>query len=105
MPFGATVAGNVFQWKLDSIFLNLENVMIITDDIMVIGYQEDESDHDKAFTQLLETAKKNNIKLNFHKIQYKQKEVEFLEKPTQNKDANLVIQRSRQQQRCTIQRI
>ena len=52
--------------------------MIITDDIMVIGYQEDEWDHDKAFTQLLKTAKKNNIKLNFDKIQYKQKEVEFL---------------------------
>ena len=62
MPFGTTVAGNVFQHKLDSIFLNLDNVMIIADDIMVIGYQEDERDHDKAFTQLLETAKKNNIK-------------------------------------------
>ena len=51
--------------------------MIITDDIMVIGYQEDEQDHDKPFIQLLETAKKNNIILNFDKIQYKQKEVEF----------------------------
>ena len=51
--------------------------MVITDDIMVIGYQEDEQDHDKAFSQLLETTKKNNIKLNFDKIQYKQKEVEF----------------------------
>ena len=68
MPLGATVAGNVFQQKLDSIFLNLENVMIIADDRMVIGNQEDEWDHDKAFTQLLETAMKNNIKLNFDKI-------------------------------------
>ena len=51
--------------------------MIIADDIMVIGYQENEQDQDKAFTQLLETAKKNNIKLNFDKIQYKQKEVEI----------------------------
>ena len=42
MPFGATVAGDVFQRKLDSIFLNLENVMIVPDDIMVIGHQEDE---------------------------------------------------------------
>ena len=42
MPFGATLAGDVFQRKLDSIFLNLENIMIIADDIMVIGYQEDE---------------------------------------------------------------
>ena len=31
-------------------------------------------------SQLLETAKKNNIKLNFDKIQYKQKEVEFFGK-------------------------
>ena len=51
--------------------------MIIADDIMVMSYQEDKQDHDKAFTQLLETAKKNNIKLNFTKIQYKQQEVEF----------------------------
>ena len=42
MPFRATVAGDVFQRKLDSIFLNLDNVMTIADDIMVIGYQEDE---------------------------------------------------------------
>ena len=77
MPFRATVAGNVFQQKLDSIVLNLENVMIIADVIMVIDYQEYEWDHDKACTQLLETAKKNNIKLNLKKIQYKQKEVEF----------------------------
>ena len=41
--------------------------MIIADDIMVIGYQEDEWDHDKAFTQLLKTMKKNNIRLNFEK--------------------------------------
>ena len=41
MPFGATVAGDVFQRKLDSIFLNLENVMIVADDIMVIGYQDE----------------------------------------------------------------
>ena len=32
--------------------------MIVADDIMVIGYREDEQDHDKAFTQLLETVKK-----------------------------------------------
>ena len=42
MAFGATVANDVLQIKLDSIFLNLENIMIVADDIMVIGYQVDE---------------------------------------------------------------
>ena len=80
MPFRATVAGDVFQRKLDSIFLNLDNVMPIANDIMVIGYQEDEQDHDIAFTKFLETMKKNNTTLHFDKIQYKQKEVEFFGK-------------------------
>ena len=47
---------------------------------MVIGYQEDERGHNIAFMKLLETAKKNNIKLNFNKIQYKQQEVELFGK-------------------------
>ena len=40
MSFRGTVVGDVFQRKLDSIFLNLDNVMTIADDIMVIAYQE-----------------------------------------------------------------
>ena len=39
--------------------------------------QQDQCDHDIAFTKFLETTKKNNIKLNYDKIQYKQKAVEF----------------------------
>ena len=75
MPFGATVAGGVFQRKMDTIFLSADKVMIIADDMVVIGYQPDNC-YDIAFTKFLETAKKNNIKLNYDKIQYKQK-VEF----------------------------
>ena len=49
----------------------------MADDMMVIGYKQDECDHDIAFTKFLEAMKKNNIKLNYNKIQYKQQEVEF----------------------------
>ena len=63
MSIGATVTGDTFQRKLDTIFLNSDQVVIIADDIMVIGYQQDEPDHDIAFTKFLETAKKNNLKL------------------------------------------
>ena len=56
MPCRATVAGDVFQRKLDTIFLNSSQVVIIADDTMVIGYQQDECDHDIAFTKFLETA-------------------------------------------------
>ena len=77
MPFGLSSAGDVFQRKLDSIFGKLPNIVVIADDIMTYGEKADHSDHDIAFTNLLETAHKNCVKLNYKKIQYKKTEVEF----------------------------
>ena len=76
-PLGATVAVNVFQRKLDECFGKLKQVIIITDDIMVVWYKPDHSNHDQAFTSLLQTTQKCNVKLNFDKLQYKQNEVNF----------------------------
>ena len=70
MPFRATIAGDVFQRKMDTIFLNSDQVVDIADNIMVTECQQDECDHDIAFTKFLETTKKNNIKLNYDNIQY-----------------------------------
>ena len=76
-PFGATVVGDVFQCKLKECFGHIPNVIVIADDIMVVGKQPNHKDHDQALTTLLETARKCNIRLNYEKLQYKQTEVEF----------------------------
>ena len=44
---------------------------------MVVGYKPDNSDHDQAFTNLLQTAQKYDVKLNYDKLQYQQDEFEF----------------------------
>ena len=44
---------------------------------MVVGYKQDHSDHDQAFTNLLQTAQKCNVQLNYNKLKYKQDEVNF----------------------------
>ena len=80
MPFGATIAGDVFQQKLDQCFDHLENVIVIADDIMVVGKQPNHKDHDMALTQLLKTARECNVRLNYDKLQYKQTEVDFFSK-------------------------
>ena len=77
MLFGATVASDVFQRILHQCLGHLQNVIVITDDIMVIGKETNHKDHDLALTTLLNTARKCNIHLNCEKLQYKQKEVEF----------------------------
>ena len=75
MPFGATVAGDVFQHELDECFGKIEQVIIIADDIMIVHYKPDLSDHAQAFTNLLQTAKECNVKLNYDKLRYKQNKV------------------------------
>ena len=93
MLFGATVTGDVFQRKLDQCFGHLKNVIVIADDIMVVGKQNNHKDHDIALTQLLKTARECNVRLNYDKLQYKQTEVDFFgetymidgRKPSQSK--------------------
>ena len=77
MPFGVTMAGDVFQHKLDECFGKIRQVIIIADDIIIVGNKPDHSDHNQAFTTLLQTTQKCNVKLNYDKLQYKQVEVEF----------------------------
>ena len=90
MPFGGTAAGDVFQHKLDECFGTIEQVIIIADDIMIVGYNPNHSDHDQAFTTLLQTARKCNVKLSYDKLQYKQNEVEFFGETYQQVDASQV---------------
>ena len=77
MPFSITVAGDVFQRKLHQYFGKIDNVIVITDDIMVVGNQQNHRDHDIALTNLLETARRSNIQLNYYKLHYKETEVDF----------------------------
>ena len=52
-------------------------MIVIADDIMIVGKQQNHRDHDVALTTLLETARKCNVRLNFDKLQYKKMEVDF----------------------------
>ena len=77
MPFGITIASDVFQQKLDECFGHIKNLIVIADDIMVISKNENHKDHDLAFTTLLHTTRKCNIKLNYDKLKFKCTEVNF----------------------------
>ena len=77
MPFGVTVAGDMFQHELDQCFRKIKQVIVIADDIMIVGKKSNHSDHDQALTTLLGTARRCNVKLNYEKLQYKKDEVDF----------------------------
>ena len=91
MPFGINVAANVFQQKLDQCFSHLKDIMVIADDIIVVG--KNQKEQDLALTTLLDTARECNVRLNYNKLQYKKTEIDFFRetymiigcKPTQTK--------------------
>ena len=53
LPFGVAPVGNMFQCKIDEIFSDMPNIFGIADDILVIGYNKDGTDHDEAVYGML----------------------------------------------------
>lgn len=77
LPFGLNCAGDLFQKKMEEVLQGLENVINIVDDILVFGFEEDGSDHDRAVEALMERAKQKNIKFGKPKCRFRVTAVPF----------------------------
>ena len=75
LPMGTVVAQYIFQSKLDSIFIGMEGVTGIADDMVIAG--RDEMEHDRNVLAFMEKCMNNNLTLNSEKIQFKQSQVSF----------------------------
>ena len=69
LPMGTVVAQNIFQSKLDAIFIGMEGVTEIADDMIIAG--KDEMEHDRNFLAFMGKCMENNLTLNSEKIQFK----------------------------------
>ena len=63
---GSIVAQDIFQRKLDGIFLDIPGVTGIADDMVIYGRSDLE--HDKHLLNFLEVCRKNTLTLNPDKI-------------------------------------
>ena len=71
----AQVAQDIFQSKLDSIFIGIAGVTGIADGMLIAG--RDEMEHDSNFPAFMEKCMSNNLTLNSEKVQFKQFQVSF----------------------------
>ena len=60
LPFGAAPVVNMFQHKTNKIVNDMPNIFGIADDILVIGYDDDDTDHDATVHKLLQRCKEAN---------------------------------------------
>ena len=75
LPMGSIVAQDIFQRKLDVIFLDVSGVTGITDDMVIYGRSNLE--HDKHLINFLEVCRKNTLTLNPDKMQFRLPQVSF----------------------------
>ena len=72
---GTVAAQDIFQSKLDAIFIGMEGVTGIADDMIIA--ERDEMEHDRNFLAFMEKCMENNLTVNSEKIQFKQTQVSF----------------------------
>ena len=75
LPMGSIVAKDVFQRKLDAIFLSIPGVTGIADDMIIYG--KTDLEHEKHLINFLEACRKNALTLNPDKMQFRLSQVSF----------------------------
>ena len=69
LPMGSIIAQDVFQRKLDAIFLSVLGATGIVD--VMINYGKTNQEHDGNLLNFLEVCRKNNLTLNPDKMQFR----------------------------------
>lgn len=81
LPFGVSVAPEVYQRKQHELLAGLRGVEPIADDILVVGCgntdDEAERDHDVNLQALMERCREVKLRLSLAKLQFKVAEVRF----------------------------
>ena len=77
LPFGLNCDQDVFQKKIDQTFSYIPGVTDISDDIIVVGYKSDGSDHDANLTAVLERTRATGLCFNDKKMVVRCKRIPF----------------------------
>lgn len=76
LPFGISSAPELFQKRMVQLFGDIPGVEVYFDDVAIAA--ENFEEHDKTLAIVLERARKNNIKFNSIKTQYRSDKVKFM---------------------------
>ena len=69
--FDAASAGEMPQQKIDELFMDMLNIVDITDGILIDGYNENIPDHDTMLRYDMQMCRKENLRLNKEKCHFR----------------------------------
>ena len=76
LPFGVSCAPEIYHKRIHMMFEHIQGVDTSMDDIIVWGSTQEE--HDQRLKEVLDIARRNNLKLNRDKCEFGVKELTFL---------------------------
>ena len=83
LPFGISVASEIFQKRLNQALDRLDGLLTIHDDMVVYGVSDTEeepmADHNKKLEQFLQRCRQKGVKLNEKKLKVMCKEIPYIE--------------------------
>ncbi|KAJ8006345.1 hypothetical protein DPEC_G00134270 [Dallia pectoralis] len=81
LPFGVSVAPELYQRKQHELLVGLKGIEPIADDILIVGCGDTEEeatrDHDANLTALMDRCREVKLRLSLKKLQFRVKEVRF----------------------------
>ena len=93
LPMGTVVAQDIFQSKLDAIFIGMGGFTGIADDMVIVG--RNEMEHDRNFLAFMEKCMENNLTLNSEKIQFSRLRYLFMATASQSTGFHQIQRRYR----------
>lgn len=79
LPFGVSVAPEVYQQKQHELLGSLHGIEPIADDILIVGWAntDEEAEHDEKLIALLDRCRQVMLRLSVKELQFKVDEVHF----------------------------
>uniref|UniRef100_A0A1A8F641 Gypsy retrotransposon integrase-like protein 1 n=1 Tax=Nothobranchius korthausae TaxID=1143690 RepID=A0A1A8F641_9TELE len=75
LPFGITSAPEIFQEKMSTSLKDLDGTVVVMDDILVFG--RDQEEHDRNLEAVMQTIRASGLKLNRAKCQFGKSEIKY----------------------------
>ena len=77
MPMGASLSSEIYQFKIDGHLERIDHCVAIADDIIIYGFDNDNTDHNITVRQIMRKAQEVGMRFNPTKYQFRQPEVQF----------------------------
>ena len=74
---GASLSSDIYQYKVDVHLEGINHCVAIADDIIIFGFDNDCTDHDKTVRQVMRKAQEVDMHFNPKKCQFRKSQVKF----------------------------